>query len=278
MHATQTLRTDRPRFKAHSREPVRLDDVSVTRLLLTELDLGVALRVVVALLMHILQLRVDTLMLSRKRAVEIRGSVLKLVKELVEPDQDAVAEALPRLPEVKAAPGAKFQPISALNGRSSVPAMRQESAAGKTPQSSWSEELPGPILVDGVRLDSLLQLSVKELREFARVAANDSKPLFEQALLAAYRRHLLAMFCGSFSVRQITDDFNFPELELNCRAGKIIVLKRYIGPRQTDDSCPDAYEMVRQHWHSRRRPQNFRIEEPATEAARIQFAATSPKN
>ncbi|MGH8528812.1 MAG: hypothetical protein ACRETN_03075 [Nevskiales bacterium] len=275
MHATHSLRTDRPRFKTHRREPVRIDDVGVARLLLTELDLGMALRVVLALLLHILQLRVDSLMLSRHRAGEIRNGILQLVKQIIAPDQDAVAEALPRMPATKAAPAAKlFQPVSAPAGDRPV----------ERRNTSWSEQLPGPILVDGIRLDSLLQLSVKELREFARVAAKDSKPLFEQALLTAYRRHLLAMFCGPFSVKQATNDFNFPDFELTCRSDKTIVLKRYVGARPSDDSCPDAYEMVRQHWHSRKRPQNFRIEEPAAEPARTELASTplsassSPKN
>lgn len=276
MHATQSLRTDRPQFKTHRREPVRIDDVGVARLLLTELDLGVALRVALALLMYILQLRVDSLMLSRKRAEEIRGGILQLVKDLVAPDQDAVAEALPRMPAAKAAPGAKlFQPASASNSGRAVASMTPVPSSGEFRKSSWGEQLPGPILVDGIRLDSLLQLSVKELREFVRVAAQDSKPLFEQALLSAYRRHLLAMFCGPFSVTQEKDDFNFPDFQLTCRSDKIIVLKRYIGARQGDDSCPDAYEMVRQHWHARKRPQNFRIEEPVAEAARAQLAASS---
>lgn len=255
-----------------------------SRPVLTHLSLTVALRVALALLLYILKLRLDSQMLSPKRARQIRADILHLFQGMTAIDPDAPAEA-PR-PAIAIAPVA---PLPSHTVRRIAPpikplpaplptAVKPPSAPSPAPYVRSLAEAPAnSIVLDDMSQESLAELSLSELREFARVAARDTKPMFEQALLAAYRKQLIAMFCGAFSVKQETDDFNYPEFRLICRGAKTVVLKR---AGATGASTPhNAYEMLRECWQAQKRPQHFRVEQESGEFAReLLSCATGIKN
>ena len=225
------------------------------------LDLGRAVRLVLALLLYILRLRLDSQMLSHKRGQEIRGDILRLVQQLTSADPQAQAEAAPH-------PAAMATPIAAPRPMPRAPAPVRTTTTPPLPRP-YARRLPetaaNSIVLDGMSQQSLGELSLSELREFVRVAARDTKPMFEQALLAAYRRQLMAMFFGPFSVKQESEDFNYPDFLLICRGGKTLQLKRSIAGKA---AAPDAYEMLREYWYALKRPQHFRIEQQEGEFAR----------
>ncbi len=254
--------------------PVPVEDVGIARLVMTELDLGVALRVVLALLLYILKLRLDRQMLSPQRAQRIRADIMRLVQDLAASDPEAPAEV--RHAAAEPIRIAESRPVLAPAPTTTPSVVKKlefpvrKQATQPPPQPATVME---PVMLDGVSLDSLAQLSVAELREFTRVAARDTKPLFEQALLAAYRKQLIAIFCGPFSVKLETDDFNYPEFRLICRGAKTLVLKR--GKPNGTNAIPDAYEMLREHWFAGRRPQHFRIEKEEGQLARQLLSCAS---
>ncbi len=259
-------------------ETVRVKNVGVTRLVFSELDLGVALRLALALLMYILKMRVDSHMLSGKRAHKIHNDILRLVQNLTAADPSVLAVVPPPV-AMQTAPA---QPIMAIKpalsttsvsksvvtpaGETSSVRTRVEFPRPKPSTPTWSEAPSGSILIEGINIDVLAKLTVKELQEFVRMAAPDTRHLFEDALMRAYRKQLIVMFNGPVSVKQETEDLLFPDFRLIYRPAQSVVLRRGVGVVEGgSDQRPylDAYHMVRDYWHSLKRPQHFRIDDDA---------------
>lgn len=237
-------RTDRPQVQGKAMDVKKL---GIARVILAELDLGLAVRVAVSVLLYIVRLRMDSKALSHERAGTLRQGIIDLMERLIAEDP-AVAAAHP------AAPAAAIQPVRASAAPQPAPAVRP--APREVPL--WNAVKPQGLLIADVNKTSLQDLTISELRQFVKAACNDTKPIFEQALLDAYRRELLSTFCGSFTVKQNNDDHYAPEFLVLYRSGQTAVLKKPANGERP--LYAGAYDMIAEHWRHQKRPTHFRIE------------------
>lgn len=240
--------TDRPRAARRATKTLNLERKSIARVVLAELELGLAVRVALGILLYILRLRLDAKTLTRERAGELRRGVIELVGKLIAQDP-SMTTGLVDAPEPSPSTDASTGP--AQTGTNSGRATPREVAL-------WNALRPEGLLIEDINKTSLRDLSVGELRQFTKSACHETRPFFEHALLDAYRRELLSTFCGSFTVKQHSEDHYAPDFLVICRSEKTAVLSK---PKPGERPLyAGAYDMLVEHWRHQKRPAQFKIE------------------
>jgi hypothetical protein len=227
-----------------------LDAVSIKHLILAELDVGPALRIVLALLFRILRTRIDRGTLSALKASRLREDAVRLVKELA---SDEAADESSAAPATVEPPAPDFEATAPAATQIVGPPLVQTQAADV-------------MEVAEVAPQDLAGLTVDELQTFVRSASPDVRPVFEAALHVEYRKSLVQLFGSPVTLKRESDGPNGARLrilqpvEFACVLpdGMDALLARHpskFTEANLSKSICDIFEM----WKAEQRPDHFRI-------------------